>query len=54
MSFFFARARAKTNAVELPKQARDYVTKLEGPTAALKVNKSESTRSLASSPLYIR
>ncbi|KAH8892506.1 Mo25-like protein [Thozetella sp. PMI_491] len=36
MSFFFGRARTRTNASELPRQARELVTKLEGPTAAAK------------------
>jgi hypothetical protein len=38
MSFFFGRARARTNTTDLAKQARDHVTKLEGPQGAAKVN----------------
>ncbi|KAK7442105.1 hypothetical protein Landi51_09745 [Colletotrichum acutatum] len=36
MSFLFGRARTRP-AVDLPKQARDHVTKLEGPNGAAKV-----------------
>ncbi len=38
MSFFFGRNRARTNTTDLAKQARDNVTKLEGPQGAAKVN----------------
>ncbi|KAK4187591.1 Mo25-like protein [Podospora australis] len=31
MSFFFGRTRARTNTLDLPRQAREHVTKLEGP-----------------------
>jgi hypothetical protein len=37
MSFLFGRARART-AADLPKQAREHVTKLEGPNGAAKVS----------------
>ncbi|KAJ4306644.1 Hym1p [Collariella sp. IMI 366227] len=36
MSFFFGRTRARTNTTDLAKQARDHVTKLEGPQGAAK------------------
>lgn len=39
MSFLFGRARTRP-AVDLPKQARDHVTKLEGPNGASKVRSS--------------
>ncbi|RKU44660.1 hypothetical protein DL546_003114 [Coniochaeta pulveracea] len=32
MAFFFGRARTRTNAIDLPKQAKLNVTQLEGPT----------------------
>ncbi|KAK4130295.1 Mo25-like protein [Trichocladium antarcticum] len=38
MSFFFGRARARTNTIDLAKQARDHVTKLEGPAGAAKAD----------------
>ncbi|KAF4839105.1 Conidiophore development protein hymA [Colletotrichum tropicale] len=36
MSFLFGRARTRPAAVDLPKQARDHVTKLEGPNGSVK------------------
>ncbi|EGS24026.1 uncharacterized protein CTHT_0007370 [Thermochaetoides thermophila DSM 1495] len=36
MSFFFSRTRAKTNGADLARQAREHVTKLEGPQGATK------------------
>lgn len=36
MSFLFGRARIRT-AVDLPKQARDHIGKLDGPNGAAKV-----------------
>ncbi|KAK3906450.1 Mo25-like protein [Staphylotrichum tortipilum] len=36
MSFFFGRNRARTNTTDLAKQARDHVTKLEGPQGPAK------------------
>jgi len=38
MSFLFGRARARTNAIDLPRQAKEHVVKLEGPQGAAKVN----------------
>lgn len=31
MSFLFSRARTRTNTLDLPKQAREHVLKLDGP-----------------------
>ncbi|KXX81633.1 Conidiophore development protein hymA [Madurella mycetomatis] len=36
MSFFFGRTRTRTNTIDLARQARDHVTKLEGPAGAAK------------------
>ncbi|KAK3990520.1 Mo25-like protein [Cladorrhinum sp. PSN332] len=36
MSFLFGRTRTRANATDLPKQARDHVTKLDGPQGAAK------------------
>ncbi|KAF3766328.1 Mo25-like protein [Cryphonectria parasitica EP155] len=36
MSFLFGRNRARPSTVDLPKQARDYVTKLDGPAGPAK------------------
>ncbi|KAK0612808.1 Mo25-like protein [Bombardia bombarda] len=46
MAFLFGRARARTNAVELPKQARDHILKLEGPTGAAKADELAKTLAL--------
>jgi hypothetical protein len=43
MSFFFGRNRARTNTTDLAKQARDHVTKLEGPQGAAKVNNNNNS-----------
>ncbi|KAK3314803.1 Mo25-like protein [Apodospora peruviana] len=45
MAFLFGRARARTNAVDLPKQARDQLGKLEGPAAAAKPDELAKTLS---------
>ncbi|ATY67457.1 conidiophore development hymA [Cordyceps militaris] len=42
MSFLFGRARART-AADLPKQAREHVLKLDGPTGTAKVCSSSSS-----------
>ena len=38
MSFFFGRGRARANTTDLAKQAKDHITKLDGPGGAAKVN----------------
>ncbi|KAK4205787.1 Mo25-like protein [Triangularia verruculosa] len=38
MSFLFGRTRTRTNATDLPKQAREHVTKLEGPQGGPKAD----------------
>lgn len=37
MSFLFGRARARTNTVDLPKQAKEQIVKLDGPGGTAKV-----------------
>lgn len=38
MSFLFGRARARTNTVDLPRQAKEQIAKLDGPGGAAKVS----------------
>ncbi|CAP71060.1 uncharacterized protein PODANS_6_4300 [Podospora anserina S mat+] len=38
MSFLFGRTRTRTNATDLPKQAREYISKLEGPQGGPKAD----------------
>ncbi|KAK3372890.1 Mo25-like protein [Lasiosphaeria ovina] len=45
MSFLFGRARARTNATELPKQAREHILKLDGPGGAAKADELAKTLS---------
>lgn len=41
MSFLFGRGRTRPSTVDLPKQARELITKLEGPNGATKVSQVE-------------
>ncbi|CAN8103988.1 unnamed protein product [Discula destructiva] len=43
MSFLFGRNRARPSTVDLPKQARDYITKLDGPNGQGKVEELAKT-----------
>ena len=45
MSFLFGRARSRTTA-DLPRQAREHISKLDGPNAATKVLQSHSGKKL--------
>lgn len=51
MSFLFGRNRTRPSTVDLPKQARDYVTKLDGPNGQAKVRSARhSTPDLIATP----
>lgn len=48
MSFLFGRNRARPSTVDLPKQARDYITKLDGPNGQAKVRREKPEQDLRS------
>lgn len=52
MSFLFGRNRARPSTVDLPKQARDLVIKLDGPSGAAKVSGTERERGRAREKTY--